>query len=671
MKLVSGFSRLLARQERQQSRPQTSQNRMDLLLLRKQNSNLSSNSNISRMSAGVSLPSVRDEEDVSCEAQSSPRFRELHASWHAQAFKFRSEDNENARGPFRRYIPERPQPACQRVRMLAAGRQRVSYELVPLTETDAEENLDADASPAFEVRKFATKFLESALLQGTVAALIIANAVCMGFETDDPNNQELWDKIEHMLLLIFFAELSMRIAFVKCFFDINSSDFFWNMFDIFLVTAGTIDFVLGEFYKGSAVGKLAHSGHSTGVATVFRVFRILRVLRVIRLVRFLKQLYILSYGFLLAAEAVLWVSVIMAAFLYVCSIVLVRSLADLTEHDDSGFWQYHYGSIADSMFTLFQLMVEPDLQSYRSKLFDRPVFTGFLVMFIVFGSFGMIALLTGVISEAMFQKNQVRLEEERQDREGNRTILLTGCQSIFDSFVTDPNDEVSRDDVRLMFPQITELFDSLHVRYTAHDLDDIIDLMDTDGSERISKSEFCRCLIHIAENSEDLRPMLMMELHYDSMRFLRSKLADYEGRLNQSLKEQRQDRAGLREDINQVLRRLESSSIFPTQGTQVTQGCPGSPVGGFRPWQQPQIAEDVRALQGQMFALAARLDDLMSDVASERNDNHMRELTARRQCMEQESALAPRIDRLEHGLRQLQTAVSEMAADIRTLRSKA
>merc|ERR1719215_1755123 len=98
----------------------------------------------------------------------------------------------------------------------------------------------------------------------------------------------------------------------------------------------------------------------------------------------------------------------------------------------------------------------------------------------------------------------------------------------------------------------------------------MIDLMDTDGSGSVNKSEFCRCLLQIAENSEDLRPMLMMELHYDSMSFLKSKLADFEAKMETNKQEQRDDRMAILESVQRMTRMMEASKAASTAGEDQT-----------------------------------------------------------------------------------------------------
>merc|ERR1719163_1163938 len=95
------------------------------------------------------------------------------------------------------------------------------------------------------------------------------------------------------------------------------------------------------------------------------------------------------------------------------------------------------------MFTLFQLMLSPDLTPYEASLSLYIHIAVFLFAFVVFGSFGMLALLTGVISESMFEKNQVRLEEERGEREHRRKMLSHLCAEVYRKIPHDKFGEAS------------------------------------------------------------------------------------------------------------------------------------------------------------------------------------------------------------------------------------
>merc|ERR1719482_650498 len=113
--------------------------------------------------------------------------------------------------------------------------------------------------------------------------------------------------------------------------------------------------------------------------------------------------------------------------LYVCGIVLVRTIGRPPSTDPHyDFLSERFGTIVDSMITLFVLMSSPNLPVYQDEvgLLDaKPFLTMFLIVFITFGSFGMIALLTGVINESMFENNELRKEEKRHQHEKMRMSL--------------------------------------------------------------------------------------------------------------------------------------------------------------------------------------------------------------------------------------------------------
>merc|ERR1719482_366756 len=117
--------------------------------------------------------------------------------------------------------------------------------------------------------------------------------------------------------------------------------------------------------------------------------------------------------------------------LYVCGIVLVRTIGRPPSTDPHyDFLSERFGTIVDSMITLFVLMSSPNLPIYQDEvglLESRPVMTIFLIMFITFGSFGILAMLTGVINESMFENNEIRKEEQRLRHERMREEFAQKC----------------------------------------------------------------------------------------------------------------------------------------------------------------------------------------------------------------------------------------------------
>lgn len=337
------------------------------------------------------------------------------------------------------------------------------------------------------------RILRSMPFQVATALLIVGNSLVIGLETDMPGFEH-WDLVENIFLLIFTCELLLRMAIFtpSVYFNFRSTDFAWNTFDFIVVCIGIFDF-LGSFLIGG--------GHNS-VAMLFRIVRLLRILRIFRIVRFLKQLYLLAFGLAEAVQALFWVSILMTFILYVCGIVLVRFLGRLPADDPHAtFLKERFGGIPKSMFTLFQLMTFPNLDLYEDQgglLWERPCMTLLLIVFVIFGSFGMIALLTGVISESMAAKNKMRTGEERAEKEQARLRILKRTGQLFDSLKRNELGEAPAEQVLKLMPSIEKMLDSGGVDYCKDDLKRIIVLMDTDSTGNISREEFCNGILALA-----------------------------------------------------------------------------------------------------------------------------------------------------------------------------
>jgi len=404
---------------------------------------------------------------------------------------------------------------------LSHGSGPSSYAL--LSQEPGTEIAEVDELPP-DWRSKAEELLSSVWFQAGIACLIVANAVVIGVETDS-TDFEVWDHVEDMFLLVFAGELMLKLIVFRFggFFDFSSSDFWWNAFDFLIVSLGSLDFLVGHKFgsggSGSPSGAPSGGGGGTGsVATVFRIIRLLRILRIFRIVKFLKQLYMLAFGFALAAVAVSWVTFLMFFVLYVCSIVLVRTVGHAPEDDPNAeLLHKKFGSIVTAMFTLFEIMASPTLEDYEDIIWDRPCMAIFIILFIIFGSFGMIALLTGVISESMFDKNNLRMEEERMERENTRKLLVLTCEKLFDELPSQCQDKPRVEgahtwEVLGLLPQIAMLFESEGIDYASEDLFCMLDVMDSTGSGTITREEFKFCIVQMAEGV--VRPLLIMRIYY-------------------------------------------------------------------------------------------------------------------------------------------------------------
>lgn len=350
--------------------------------------------------------------------------------------------------------------------------------------------------------------VQSDLFQSLVALVIMTNCVIMGLETDYPEQGDLWSRMERTCLCIFVFEIAMRFVYLGCDF-FSGSDLGWNIFDLVIVLAGICDTAL-EVMETAEETQARHRGrHKRGgfgdISIILRGFRLLRILRVFRLFRMLTGLYTLVMGFVESLQSVMWVSILASLCLFICAVFLTRSLGrplglnvlEDTDPDDSGrdealFYQESFGTVPRSMFTLFTLMATPDLLRMQVALDESLGVTFFFIGFVVFGSFAMISILTGVISESMVAKGQMRRENMRFEEEEKLKAMRAKLKSHFKDFDLSDDGLLSREEFADAIPSLLSLLQENEedAFYSESDLIMVYDLMDMDSGGNIDTDAF-------------------------------------------------------------------------------------------------------------------------------------------------------------------------------------
>lgn len=391
----------------------------------------------------------------------------------------------------------------------ASARQRFltdkgKYRLIPDVEHGpGDKAQDAYLNPPQSSEEFYDEILHSVGFNLFISGLIVANAIVIGLETDN-QEEELWAIMEFVFLGIFTVELVLRliVSGPKKFFSYNNDDFSWNLFDFCVVFAGCLDVI-------SDMSPVRHEKGS--FMTFLRIIRLLRVMRMIRLLRFLRDFHVLTFGFAAAAVAIRNCSILMLAAIYVSSIMCVRVILPfMQDNAHEEFLEAHFGSLRKSMLSLFFLLSEPDLMPYWDVLKDDGLLAAFLIGFVVFVSFGIVGLLTGLVCESMFDKNDARVEQERAEAEEKRQRIIKNCEKIFETIASSQG-HAAIEDIMHVLPELDALFVEEGVTFAREDLVNTVNCMDTDGSGSIDRDEFCHSILHLAEG---LRPISIMELHY-------------------------------------------------------------------------------------------------------------------------------------------------------------
>lgn len=229
--------------------------------------------------------------------------------------------------------------------------------------------------------------LENKFTERTIIALIILNAITLGLETSKSIMEDFGPiilAIDKAILAVFVVEIAARLA-------VHRLSFFkdpWSVFDLFVVAIALIP----------ATGSLS-------------VLRALRVLRVLRLITVLPSLRRVVSGLLTALPGMGSITLLLAIIFYVFAVMGTKLFGE-------AFPKY-FGSLGDSVFTLFQVMtlegwsenvVRPIMEQY-------PAAWLFFVPYIVITTFMVLNLFIGVVVSAMQKEAEAATAEKVAEAE--------------------------------------------------------------------------------------------------------------------------------------------------------------------------------------------------------------------------------------------------------------
>ena len=228
-------------------------------------------------------------------------------------------------------------------------------------------------------------FVESNAVQRFIIALIVINAIALGMETSKSLTLSYGDwftLINNIILYVFVLELLLRLYVHRLRFFTQP----WSLFDTTVV--------LIAFIPGSQA---------------FAALRALRVLRVLRLVSMVPTMRKVIEGLLTAIPGIASVASIMMLFFYVFAVV--------GTHLYSQTFPQWFGSLGDTMYTLFQIMT---LESWsmgivRPVMEQHPCAWAFFVVYILVTTFTMLNLFIAIIVNAMHSDENKSAKSDRQE----------------------------------------------------------------------------------------------------------------------------------------------------------------------------------------------------------------------------------------------------------------
>lgn len=218
-------------------------------------------------------------------------------------------------------------------------------------------------------------WLETPLVQRTLIALILINAVILGLETSPSLMADSGPWLvaaDRAILAIFVVEIALRLVVHRLVFFRDP----WSVFDFTVVAIALVP--------------------ASGPLAVLRALRVLRVLRLITLVPSMKRVV---GGLLEALPGLGSVTAIIGIIFYVSAVIATKLFG-------AAFPEW-FGTLGDSAFTLFQIMT---LESWAMGIV-RPVMEVmphswiFFLLFILSSTFTLLNLFIAVIVNAIQQEH--------------------------------------------------------------------------------------------------------------------------------------------------------------------------------------------------------------------------------------------------------------------------
>ncbi|QUX97875.1 ion transporter [Marinomonas sp. CT5] len=243
-------------------------------------------------------------------------------------------------------------------------------------------------------------FIENALVQRILLALILINAVILGLETSKDVMTSIGPflmTLDKVILAVFVAELGIRLAVHRFAFFKDG----WNVFDFVVV----------------GIALVPASGP-------FAVLRALRVLRVLRVLTFVPSMRNIVGALIKSLNGMLSIAMVLGLVYYVAAVMVTKLFGEAFPE-----W---FGSLGASLYTLFQVMT---LESWSMGI-ARPVMEAFpyawafFVPFILIATFTMLNLFIAVIVNAVQTMHDDEHKEEIDTEKATQQQLLEQMQQL-------------------------------------------------------------------------------------------------------------------------------------------------------------------------------------------------------------------------------------------------
>jgi len=321
-----------------------------------------------------------------------------------------------------------------------------------------------------------------------IALHIVANTVLIAADTFyTSETKPFWLSLaEHYFTLLFVVEFVIRIlaySWAWCFSVMN-------MFDIFLIwfTGVIVMWILSP--AGVDVTSVRRLG-------ALRILRLARICRTLRIMPMFKDLWMLVQGILTCSSLLVWVILIGACVHYTFAVAVLELVAKDPKFEDDEPVQDLFGTLARSMFTLFQIFT---FDSWSSKV--RPIVQkdpkSLIVFFVFMGLAGIVLseLMTAIVIRNSFDAAAGDTEAILRGKQIRDHKIRTELQQMFTDLDEDNSGYLSIEEFMDCMDDFAFVRKMKMLDIDLEELPDIYEIID-DGDGQVVQDEFIGGMIRM------------------------------------------------------------------------------------------------------------------------------------------------------------------------------
>ncbi|KAI8830631.1 hypothetical protein BJ741DRAFT_619427 [Chytriomyces cf. hyalinus JEL632] len=267
------------------------------------------------------------------------------------------------------------------------------------------------------LRSYVFNLTQSNAFSSSILLVILLNTIFLALETVDSFNRSYcWyvALIDCACLGIYIAECILKLYSWRLFYFQNG----WNLLDFFIVVMSVVTWILPYYYTS----QISLNTEIFRVLRLFRTVRAVRSLRALRTINMLQSLNIIITIVFKSIPAMFNIAVLAGITLYMLAVIATAAYRDVDPR--------RFGTIANSMFRLFQLMTLDSWSNFVTDNRDKSSTIHYFVVFvIVLETFVFLNLFIAVIVN-----NLQTARKMLNQKKAKRMNRMVGAMESIDSF---------------------------------------------------------------------------------------------------------------------------------------------------------------------------------------------------------------------------------------------